>query len=1420
MRILKVVHGFLPECNGGTERHVLRLSKELVAQGHEVHILCGSQQGAGPVAADANLVHGSFEGLPVHRLHRPGLFLDNWEKSLAPEVEPLFDWLLRDIRPDLIHVHHWIRLTRNLVELAHDRGVPAVATLHDLWTTCPKAFRIREGSFCNLEMGPANCLGCAPAGENMSNEEQRRELALFRDDVRNELDLARRIIVPSVAHREVLLQHMPQLAGRSRVLPHGNISEVRRRKPTRSSFPSGPLRIGHWGHLSHLKGFDILLSAVRDSRHRSDIELHVFGEIVYPQERARFEELADGLAITWHGPYTPADLAKVPLDLAVITSRCSESWSFVLDEAFQLGLPAVVPDRGALKERIGGAGTTFLAESGPDLCAALGEIFKQPKLLELWRSRIPELPGLHDHARRMLSLYREVLSSEAPLPVTRQALRSRRLLQRAWQLETRNRRLEVEQGDGRNLKDDLSRAGKTMDEMQFFHVEKDKELQRLSREVNELRETGMRERNETVREAADELGRRVHELEKKERKKQRRVERLREVADGSAAEAARLAADLAVAEDNAEELTLSLAAAEERAERTETDADVLRTALNAQEAAVLSLHVEASRTLAMLQNAEHERSKALEALSLTTTESIEREDLALAESDASLPLPPLLARLKELIGSLGKHERAESAELRENNTVLLARAEDLERRCRDAAAKLEAEAELSAALKSDVVQAQAALKHAQSAESELRASRQAHSDLSRQREADLLRLEALRNELAAREGRFTEQSAALVCVRAARDADADEKQRLEDRFTEQSAALVCVRAARDADADEKQRLEDLCATASADNAKLREHIEFISAAQCEVLTHTERELGQTRGELKQTGEQAAELKHILEQERGRLRVLESDALVLSDRVRGLGLRLIEHLPDAAVPVDQTPEQALEALMKHLLQRQANAQALLGERDILVSRFATALDSLMTMMDADMRRRRSAITTLPRARAKRLKILMVVHQFLPRHVAGTELYTAALARELSHRHEVVLLSAESDHSRPRFERSVTEVQGLKVHQFIHNYTWKGFRDTYDCAEADDIFRDVLRTERPDIVHVQHLHYHSANYVTIARTQGLPVVYTLHDYMLMCPRDGQLRRADGEICRQPVPSKCRDCIAHHSLEERSTPLIPRALHPGSDALVPTDLALIVRRTRMNLHSDDHYELAAAERLDYLKRVLSDVSLALSPSRFLRDSIVESGLIPADRIVVSDNGFNLAAWKNVQRIPGDGLRISYIGTIAEHKGVHTLIEAMNAVPDAGISCRIFGDLSAFVEYSERLGSMNTNPRTLLMGPLPPERVRDVLAQTDLLVIPSLWPENSPLTVHEAALAAVPVLASNLGGLAEYVLDGITGLLFTAGDANALRAQIHEFAAHGLPGFNPQALEVKSISVDAAEMEQRYRELLAREAANRIHD
>jgi hypothetical protein len=108
-------------------------------------------------------------------------------------------------------------------------------------------------------------------------------------------------------------------------------------------------------------------------------------------------------------------------------------------------------------------------------------------------------------------------------------------------------------------------------------------------------------------------------------------------------------------------------------------------------------------------------------------------------------------------------------------------------------------------------------------------------------------------------------------------------------------------------------------------------------------------------------------------------------------------------------------------------------------------------------------------------------------------------------------------------------------------------------------------------------------------------------------------------------------------------------------------------------------------------------------------------------------------------------------------------------------------------------------------------------VYSELDVLVVPSLWWENSPITIHEAHLLATPVVTSGIGGMAEFVRDGIDGLHFRAGDAQDLAAKLQRFLDE--PGLaaalvrDPPAL--KTLEQDGATMEYRYRALCARRSS-----
>ncbi len=387
MKILQVVHGYPPEFNGGTETYTKALGKALVERGHTCRVLAGSEQGA----SEATLVTVDEDGLPVTRYLRAKGRPRRWTEEYDAEAEDQTRRLLALVRPDVVHLHQWLRLTNNLVAICADSGIPVVVTLHDVWTSCPRIHRIRrDGAFCPDPPAVAPCLTCAERATWQGDREIMSALALRREVIGVELALAKAIIVPSEAHRAFLLNLLELPENRLTVLPHGSFPPVAARQGRGEGvrFPHRPLQIGHWGYQVYLKGPHLILEAVHQLRDPSAVQVHLIGTILDQGYEQRLRELARGIPVQFHGAYQPADLPAFDLDIAVLPSIASESYSFALDEALGLGLPALVADRGALPERIGAAGLTFQAGDSEDLAVQIQGLLDAPETFEKMRRNI------------------------------------------------------------------------------------------------------------------------------------------------------------------------------------------------------------------------------------------------------------------------------------------------------------------------------------------------------------------------------------------------------------------------------------------------------------------------------------------------------------------------------------------------------------------------------------------------------------------------------------------------------------------------------------------------------------------------------------------------------------------------------------------------------------------------------------------------------------------------------------------------------------------------------------------------------------------------------------------------------------------------------------------------------------------------
>ena len=458
--------------------------------------------------------------------------------------------------------------------------------------------------------------------------------------------------------------------------------------------------------------------------------------------------------------------------------------------------------------------------------------------------------------------------------------------------------------------------------------------------------------------------------------------------------------------------------------------------------------------------------------------------------------------------------------------------------------------------------------------------------------------------------------------------------------------------------------------------------------------------------------------------------------------------------------------------------------------------------------------------------RRLRILHAVHDFLPRHQAGSELYAAALARTQSRHHDVFVLAADYDPSAPHGTLRWREHEGLPVIELINNWRFASLRETYSSPRVNAQLTHVIDAVRPDVVHCHNLLNLSFDLPAIARERGARTVATLHDYTLVCPSGGQrVHTAEAHVCHEIDPDRCARCFPQSPFYAQ---MVTRgAVSSPLGRFVSVAAGIARRRAPWLLAAADHLPGPAVtandvrERLARARNLLETFDFFVAPSRALGDEYLRLG-VPHERLVVSDYGFEPAVPTPRQQLPV--LRVGFVGTLVWHKGPHVLLEALRRLSAVSgnprYTAHLFGDVSTFPRYADRLTMMAKGLPVTFEGRFDRRRASEVYANLDLLVVPSLWPENSPLVIHEAFQHGVAVLGSRIGGIPDLVQDEVNGLLYDAFSAEALAAALRRLLGDPelLTRLVAAAPAVKAIADDAREWEERYEAVLERSVAAQV--
>ena len=303
------------------------------------------------------------------------------------------------------------------------------------------------------------------------------------------------------------------------------------------------------------------------------------------------------------------------------------------------------------------------------------------------------------------------------------------------------------------------------------------------------------------------------------------------------------------------------------------------------------------------------------------------------------------------------------------------------------------------------------------------------------------------------------------------------------------------------------------------------------------------------------------------------------------------------------------------------------------------------------------------------------------------------------------------------------------------EFAVYYDPQRYEHFYHLAprSVEEQLLQLLHEQAVKVVNFHHFLNFGLNSLRAVRSlPGIRCWLTLHEFLAICHHHGQMvTRPSQNLCRKASTEACSDCY----------PEFPRSQF--------------------------------ALRKDSLLDAFGAFDGYVSPSRFLAARYAEWGL-PAARLRVIENGLLGSAPPELRSRNGTRWTFGYFGQINPFKGVDVLLDAaerlaLDARMAESIRLRIHGNMVGQSDaFIQRFGkAQRDHPFLTYGGPYNSHAVGRLMSECDYVIIPSRWWENSPVVIQEAYAAARPVICSGIGGLAEKVIDGVSGLHFELGDA-----------------------------------------------------
>ena len=375
----------------------------------------------------------------------------------------------------------------------------------------------------------------------------------------------------------------------------------------------------------------------------------------------------------------------------------------------------------------------------------------------------------------------------------------------------------------------------------------------------------------------------------------------------------------------------------------------------------------------------------------------------------------------------------------------------------------------------------------------------------------------------------------------------------------------------------------------------------------------------------------------------------------------------------------------------------------------------------------------------------MKICLVTNIYEPYELGGTEVYVKALTEAIRHKgHEIFVITTRPPGKGLRGVVNET-VNGIPVYRFYPWNIYWGYRAQEKSLYLKPLWhfveqwnpqvylslRRILEKELPDLVHINNMGGFSNSIFWACKGSNRKVVYTLHDYISICPKS-ILLRANLEICRtNRLPCKVYQMIKRWSFKGK-------------------------------------------------------VDLFISPSYFNAELHMQHGFLKNGQYAVLPLGIEMTADELCQisssasfRTQDNFINLLYLGQVVPHKGLSVLAKAFKAANRSDLRLHIAGDGDYVGQLEAELKDCSNVD---FHGHVSGEKKERLFLASDAFVLPSVCYDNAPVTIPEAYKHGLPVVGSNIGGIPEMIQENKTGFLFEPGNAAALASILRSISLEQL--------------------------------------